>query len=205
MASGEEKTEVARSQVPVKGSKVELVVVLLRFIAFFATLSATLVMALNKQTKTITVATIGTVPVRATLTAKFHHTPAFVYFVIANGNASLHNLLMLVVTFMGAKCNFKRLAPLAIPILDLMNVSILSGGASAAVFMGQLGRNGNSHARWNKICDKFESFCDRSGGAMIASFIGLMLMIIICSLSIIKTLRNNHNSDKLVPNSSVVP
>ncbi|GFQ05603.1 CASP-like protein 1b1 [Phtheirospermum japonicum] len=106
------------------------------------------IMALNKQTKTIIVATIGTVPIKATIVAKFQHTPAFVFFVIANGNASLHNLLMLGFSFVGHKfTSLKGLAPLAIPILDLINVAIVSGGASAAAFMGQLGRDGNSHTR----------------------------------------------------------
>ncbi|KAK4440289.1 CASP-like protein 1B2 [Sesamum alatum] len=194
-----EKQESGRGKVT--GSKLDLALVLLRLLAFFATLSATVVMALNKQTKTIVVATIGTVPITTTLTAKFQHTPAFVFFVIANGNASLHNLLMLVVGFMGPKWNFKGLAHLAIPVLDLMNVAIVSGGASAAVFMGQLGRDGNSHARWNKICDKFDSYCDRSGGAMIASLVGLMLMTVICSVNIIRL--RNHNSNKIVLDSSV--
>ncbi|GFP90494.1 CASP-like protein 1b2 [Phtheirospermum japonicum] len=161
-----------------------------------------LIMALNKQTKTITVATIETVPIKATIVAKFQHTSAFVFFVIANGNASLHNLLMLGFSFVGHKfTSLKGLAPLAIPILDLINVTIVSGGASAAAFMGQLGRDGNSHARWNKICHKFNGFCDRGGGAMIASFFGLMMMIIVCSISIFR-LQNNLNShnNKLVMN-----
>ena len=50
----------------------------LRLLAFLATATATLVMLLNKQTKTFVVATIGTTPINLTLTAKFHHTPAFV-------------------------------------------------------------------------------------------------------------------------------
>ncbi|XP_051128883.1 CASP-like protein 1B2 [Andrographis paniculata] len=186
-----EKPEVENNLGPATHSKMNLITALLRLLAFLATLSATLVMALNKQTKTVTVATIGTVPVNATLTANFQHTPAFVFFVIANANASLHNLLMLAVTFVGRpKYKFKGFAPLAIPLLDMANVAIVSGGASAAGFMGQLGRDGNSHAKWNKICDKFETFCDRSGGAIIASFAGLTLMIIICSISIAK-LRNH--------------
>ncbi|KAK6150177.1 hypothetical protein DH2020_017702 [Rehmannia glutinosa] len=122
MASGGgEKPEVGPEQVQTRSSKVDLVISLLRLLAFLSTLSATLVMALNKETKTITVATVGTMPIKATLTAKFQHTPAFVYFVIANGNASLHNLLMLVFGFMGPKCNFKGLAPLAIPVLDVVD------------------------------------------------------------------------------------
>ncbi|KAL3833752.1 hypothetical protein ACJIZ3_008488 [Penstemon smallii] len=192
--------EVGHEQVPVVRSKVVWLVPVLRLLAFFATLSATLVMALNKQTKTIVVATIGTVPIQATLTAKFQHTPAFVFFVIVNGNASLHNLLTLVVSFVCKKFDYKGLVPLTITVLDLMNVAFISGGVSAAAFMGQLGRDGNSHARWNKICDKFETYCNHGSGAIIASFIGLMLMTSISTISLVR-LRNNYN--RIVLNSSV--
>lgn len=50
----------------------------LRIFAFMATLAAAIVMALNKETKTLVVATIGTTPIKASLTAKFQDTPAFV-------------------------------------------------------------------------------------------------------------------------------
>ena len=45
---------------------------------FLATAAATVVMALNKETKTLVVATIGNNPVTANITAKFQHNPAFV-------------------------------------------------------------------------------------------------------------------------------
>lgn len=54
----------------------DCIILLLRVVAFLATLSATLVMALNKETKTLVVATVGTTQVKATLTAKFQHNPA---------------------------------------------------------------------------------------------------------------------------------
>lgn len=150
MASeGGEKPEVGHDQAPAASTKVDWTIKVLRVLAFLLTLDATLVMALNKQTKTFTVATIGTVPLRATLSAKFQHTPAFVYdlldlthienfmqqklhtldtqwmwkhrfFVVANANATLHNLLMLAVGFAGSKLSFKGLAPLVVPVLDLV-------------------------------------------------------------------------------------
>lgn len=52
-------------------------VLVMRMVASFATASATLVMALNKEVKTLVVATVGSVPVTATVSARFHHTPAF--------------------------------------------------------------------------------------------------------------------------------
>ncbi|XP_073280417.1 CASP-like protein 1B1 [Primulina huaijiensis] len=201
MASeGVERPEVGSDGDPTPSSRVDWVVPLLRLLAFLATLAATLVMALNKETKNVIVATFGTTSIKATVKATFQHTPAFVFFVIVNGNASLHNLLMLVVNFIRYKFVLKGRAPLAITILDLMNVALVSGGESAAVFMGQLGRDGNSHARWNKICDKVESFCDRGRAAMIASLVGLLLMIIITIISIF---RLSNKNKKLVSSTNV--
>ncbi|OAY54374.1 CASP-like protein 1B1 [Manihot esculenta] len=171
------------------------VVLMLRVMAILATAAATIVMALNKQTKTFVVATIGTTPISATLAAKFHHTPAFVFFVVANGMATVHNLVMLVVEIFAPKLDYKGLRLAIIAILDMMTVGLISGGVNAAVFMAELGKNGNSHARWNKICDKFDSFCDRGGASIIASFIGLLFMLLITTFSIIKLLKpiSHHN------------
>ncbi|TMX05760.1 hypothetical protein EJD97_001795 [Solanum chilense] len=188
-----QKIDVAKSKV-----YYSWVMPLLRLLAFGATISATLVMALNNQKKTIVVATIGTTPIQATLNAKFQHTPAFVFFVIANGLGSLHNLLMLAFCFIGNKYDYKGLRFYVIGILDMINVALISGGSSSAAFMGQLGRNGNSHARWDKICDKFYTFCNHGEGAIIASFIGLLLMIITTAINIIK-LKNVNNCAINIP------
>ncbi|XP_052182976.1 CASP-like protein 1B1 [Diospyros lotus] len=184
-ADGSKKVEVKKAN--------EWHMAILRAVTFLATASATIVMGLNKQTKTLVVATIGSTPVQATLTAKFQHTPAFVFFVAANAMASLHSLLMLAVECFGGKFDLKGLRFVMIPILDMMTVALVSGGASAAIFMGQLGKNGNKHARWNKTCDKFHTFCDHGQGAFIASSAGLVLLIIITIMSILK-LRNYSSS-----------
>ena len=39
---------------------------------------------------------------------------------VANANAALHNLLMLAVGFAGSKLSLKGLAPLVVPVLDLV-------------------------------------------------------------------------------------
>ncbi|OMO73793.1 hypothetical protein COLO4_26866 [Corchorus olitorius] len=166
----------------------------LRLLAALAAAAATLVMALNKETKTFVVATIGTTPVNLTLTAKFQHTPAFVFFVIANTMASFHNLVMIIVDFLGTKFEHKGHLRYLIPaILDMLNVALVSGGANAAAFMAEVGKNGNSHARWDKICDKFDKFCDHGAGALIASFVALALMLIISVISILKLRANSKN------------
>ncbi|GAY33818.1 hypothetical protein CUMW_008160 [Citrus unshiu] len=190
------KTEPGPKMVPVTKPK-GWVVLVLRLLALAATASATIVMGLNKETKTFVVATVGTTPIKATFSAKFQHTPAFVFFVIANGLVSFHNLVMISVNLFGKKLDYKGLHLAMIAIFDLLNTVLASAGVNGAVYMAELGKHGNSHARWNKICDRFKTFCDHGGGAIIASFIGLALMIVISIISIVKLAKSKSNTPLL--------
>ncbi|CAE6185964.1 unnamed protein product [Arabidopsis arenosa] len=165
----------------------------LRIFAFMATLAAAIVMSLNKETKTLVVATIGTLPIKATLTAKFQHTPAFVFFVIANVMVSFHNLLMIVLQIFSRKLEYKGLRLLSIAILDMLNATLVSAAANAAVFVAELGKNGNKHAKWNKVCDRFATYCDHGAGALIAAFAGVILMLLVSSVSISRLLTNSKH------------
>ncbi|KAG4946803.1 hypothetical protein AAZX31_15G182300 [Glycine max] len=189
-----EKVEIGLNAVPQETHKPkkDWVLLSLRMVAFFATASATLVMTFNKQTKSFVVATVGSTPITATLAAKFNQTPAFVFFVIANGNASLHNLVMIVMEVLGPRYDYKGLRLALIAILDMMTMALASAGDGAATFMSELGKNGNSHARWDKICDKFETYCNRGGAALIVSFVGFILLLIISVMSVIKLLKSNR-------------
>ncbi|KAG6583816.1 CASP-like protein 1B2, partial [Cucurbita argyrosperma subsp. sororia] len=168
--------------------------VLVRLVASFATASATLVMALNKESKSVVVATVGTAPLTATISARFQHTPAFIFFVVANGVATLHNWLMIALDIFGPDYRFHGFRLPIVAILDMTTVALASAGDGAATFMAALGKNGNKHARWNKICDKFSTYCDHGAGALIASFVGLCLLLLISSISIIKLLHKPRPS-----------
>lgn len=76
--NGEEKAELGFNDVRETKTNKDWILLSLRVVAFFATTAATLVMALNKQTKSLIVGTIGNNPITATLSAKFNQTPAFV-------------------------------------------------------------------------------------------------------------------------------
>lgn len=73
----EEKVESGFNVLPESKPKKDWIFLSIRMITFLATASATIVMALNKQTKNFVVATIGSTPVTVPLVAKFQHTPAF--------------------------------------------------------------------------------------------------------------------------------
>ncbi|XXG68474.1 hypothetical protein AAC387_Pa06g1554 [Persea americana] len=175
---------------PKAKSSEEMLLIVLRLLALGATFSATLVMALNKETKTVVVPLGGSNSISATLSAKFQHTPAFVLFVIANSIASLHNLSLLLLRLFGKKFEDIKGLGLLITISDMVMVALVSGGAAAAASMAELGKNGNSHARWNKICDKFDAYCDRGGGALIASFAGVGLLMVLNGLSTVNLYKN---------------
>ncbi|KAL7618981.1 hypothetical protein Lser_V15G04082 [Lactuca serriola] len=177
-------------------SRVMMVVPLLRVVALFATATATIVMALNKEAHTFVVATVGNTPVKLTLTAKFQHNPANVMFVIANGVATLHSLLMLSLCFVSNKYDLKGLRSVTVATLDMMMIALVSGATTATVFMGELARHGNSHARWNKICNNFERYCNQGSGAIAASYIGILFLMIVFVVNIFRreqlnTIRNS--------------
>ncbi|KAK6916871.1 Casparian strip membrane protein domain [Dillenia turbinata] len=181
---GIEKPESGSMEI-IATKPIEWRIILIRLVALFATLSATIVMVLNKESKTFVIATVGTKPVTATITAKFQHTPANVFFVIANGMASLHNFLMIVMAICLRKCDFRGLRSVYIAVSDMLNVALVSAGVNAAAFMAELAKNGNTHARWNEICSNFDTFCDHGAGALISSFIGVGFMLVISIISIL--------------------
>ncbi|RWR85801.1 CASP-like protein 1B1 [Cinnamomum micranthum f. kanehirae] len=188
---GMEKGEVVDGSCPIAKAKFPVwpFIMVLRVLAFCATVTATVVMALDKQTNTIVVATVGNTPIIGTFSAKFQQTPAFVFFVIANAIASLYNLsLLLVVGWFGEKLYTKGFG-LLITVSDMVMVGLVASGAAGAAFMAELGKNGNSEARWTKICDKFDSFCDHAEDALIASFTGIGLLMALNVLSTIKLYR----------------
>lgn len=76
--NGEEKVEHGFNDFHETKTKNDWILLSLRVVAFFATAAATLVMALNKQTKSFVIGTVGNTPLTATLSAKFNQTPAFV-------------------------------------------------------------------------------------------------------------------------------
>ncbi|KAG0521680.1 hypothetical protein BDA96_08G181700 [Sorghum bicolor] len=154
--------------------------VVLRAAATLATAVAAAVMALNAQSYTAVVAIVGTRRLTQTFTTKFRDTPAFVYFVIANAIAAVYNLVMLLFRCLILR---RRMAGLVVHMLDMVIMALLATGAATAAAMAELGKNGNVHARWNPICDRFGSFCSRGGVALASSFTGVALMLALNLLS----------------------
>jgi len=85
-----------------------------------------------------------------------------------------------------------------------LNATLVSAAANAAVFVAELGKNGNKHAKWNKVCDRFTTYCDHGAGAIIAAFAGVILMLLVSAVSISRLLINSKNFSTTATTTSVV-
>lgn len=61
---------------------------------------------------------------------------------------------------------------------------VLTGAVAAATAMSDLGKNGNSQARWLPICGQIPSFCDHVTGALACGFVAVVLHFIALLYSI---------------------
>ncbi|XP_020237605.1 CASP-like protein 1C1 isoform X2 [Cajanus cajan] len=141
---------------------------LLRFLAFAATISAVIVMATSHQT-----ATIFTV----SFEAKYTNSPAFKYFVIVYSVVTVYGFLVI---FLPAQSLLWRL----VVALDLVFTMLLVSSFSAALAIAQVGKKGNSYAAWLPICDSVPKYCDQVTGALIAGFVAVIIYIILLLHSI---------------------
>ncbi|XP_051128902.1 CASP-like protein 1C2 [Andrographis paniculata] len=146
----------------------------LRFLALSATVCAIVVMVTSHDSATV---------LNMKFEAKYSNTPAFKYFIVINAISSGYTLIVL---FFQSKTSCGRY----ILVLDLIITLLLDSSISACLAIGQVGKNGNSHAGWLPICDQVPKFCDHVGGALIATFVATIVyfLILLYSLHNVKNL-----------------
>ncbi|KAL6998014.1 hypothetical protein U1Q18_008138 [Sarracenia purpurea var. burkii] len=66
-----------------------------------------------------------------------------------------------------------------------MNVMVVltTAAASSAAAIVYLAHNGNSGANWLSICQQFDDFCKKISGAVVASFIAVVIFMFLVVLS----------------------
>nr|GLL22902.1 CASP-like protein 1C2 [Ipomoea trifida]GMC70455.1 CASP-like protein 1C1 [Ipomoea batatas] len=156
-----------------KTTKLRILYVSLRLLALGATVSAAFVMATSHQKIYL---------FSAPFEAKYSHTTAFKYFLIANVVGSVYGILML---FPPPKNFLWRLALVA----DVVMTMLLMSSVSAALAIAHVGKEGNSYAGWLPICDKFHKYCDQVAGALIAAFLAVILYLLLLLYTIHTILR----------------
>ncbi|XP_076936004.1 CASP-like protein 1 [Bidens hawaiensis] len=165
-----------------KSTRGLLVDVALRVLLFATGLAAVIVMVTSKQTKMIPVAPGIAVP----LDAEFNHSPAFIYFVAALSVACLYSIitcalsvLALIQGGISTKMHFHFV------MFDALLLGIVAAATGAAGGVAYIGLKGNSHTRWNKICNTFGSFCFHFAASVLLSLISSITLLLLVWLSII--------------------
>ncbi|KAF2310998.1 hypothetical protein GH714_018985 [Hevea brasiliensis] len=155
---------------------------LLRVMALVLTLAASIVLGVNKQSTVAQIQAVdGLPPLRVPVTAKWHYLSAFVFFVVSNAIACAYAAVSLLLSF----SRKKSLVPITI-ILDLLAVALLFSGNGAALAVGVLGYKGNSHVRWNKVCNVFGRFCNQVAAAIALSLVGSIVFVLLVMLAALR-------------------
>lgn len=97
------------------------------------------------------------------------------------------SLVFLVVT-RGYKDNPMR--PLMLITFDLIMVGLLFSADGAAAAIGVIGRGGNSHMHWIKVCGFFEGYCHHFTAALVISIAGSVMFLCLVVLSILNLYKN---------------
>ncbi|GFP81911.1 CASP-like protein 1e2 [Phtheirospermum japonicum] len=155
--------------------------VILRFLALALSLVAAVVLGVNKETTTVALTLVPTLPpVNVPVTAKWHYLSAFVFFVVANSIACFYAAISLLLTL--ANRGGKKGITMMIILFDLLMVALLFSSVGAAAAIGLMGYKGNSHVQWRKVCNVFDKYCEQgaaaiglSGGASLVFFILVVL------------------------------
>nr|DAD34140.1 TPA_asm: hypothetical protein HUJ06_004780 [Nelumbo nucifera] len=152
--------------------------VVLRISATAIAVAATCLMATSKQSTDF----FG-IPIRA----EYSYSPAFVFFLYANGIASVISLVSLFLVFVGHNKGSKTRNYFFLFLLDLIVMALVMGAAAAATAIGYVGVYGNAHTGWMPICDHVGKFCHRVTASFICSYLVLFVYLILIVLSAYKS------------------
>ncbi|KAK3039008.1 hypothetical protein RJ639_027493 [Escallonia herrerae] len=156
--------------------------VVLRVLLFASTLVAVVVMVTSKQTKLVQV---PGVPFAVPLPAKFNHSPAFIYFVVALSVACLYSIITAILSFWAVlkpACSTKLVVHFV--IFDVLLLGIVAAATGAAGAVGYLGLKGNKHVGWNKVCNVYDTFCQHIAGSLVVSLFASIVLVLLVLLSV---------------------
>ncbi|XP_008438806.2 CASP-like protein 1E1 [Cucumis melo] len=163
--------------------------VILRVLGFLLSLVAAIVVGVDKETKVVPVTISSNLPpFPIVVVAKWRYLSAFVYFFATNVIASLYGLLSLMLT-LSNKNGSNNVLTLLVIVLDTVSVALLSSGAGAAMAIGVIAYEGNSHVRWNKVCDTFGKFCKQVAASALLSLAGAIVFLLLVILALVGLLK----------------
>ncbi|KAJ1273549.1 hypothetical protein BS78_06G289900 [Paspalum vaginatum] len=160
-----------------RGSRcVALIDFVLRIAAFGPTLAAAIATGTSDETLSVFTQFFQ-------FRARFDDFPALLFFMVANAIAAGYLVLSLpfsaVVVLRPQAIGLRHL----LLVCDTIMVALLTAAAAAAAAIVDLAHSGNLRANWVPICMQFHGFCQRTSGAVVASFLAVLVFIFLIILA----------------------
>ncbi|KAL8524925.1 hypothetical protein ACS0TY_014518 [Phlomoides rotata] len=176
LEGGEKKVSIANKR-HVRGCDV-----VLRFLALALSLTAAVVIGVDKETAMVAIPLAPSLPpLHIPVTAKFNYLSAFVFLVVANAIACGYAAISLLLTL--ANKNGKKGINLMVLLLDLVMVALLFSAIGAAIAIGLMGYKGNSHVQWKEVCSVFDKFCNQAAAAIGLSAAAAVAFFVLVTLA----------------------
>ncbi|KAF5735551.1 hypothetical protein HS088_TW15G01058 [Tripterygium wilfordii] len=178
MKAGELEIGEAKSSTPISGVNrgISILDFILRILAFVGTLASAIAMGTTNET----------LPFFTQFTrfrAEYDDLPTFTFFVVANAGVSAYLVLSLPLSIFHIVRSSAQKSRNILIFFDTAMLALLTAGASAAAAIVYLAHKGNTKANWFAICQQFNSFCERTSGSLIGSFVGAFALILLIFLS----------------------
>lgn len=107
------------------------------------------------------------------------------YFLVSNAIACSYAATSLVYSLAVSSSFNQDAEVLVLSILDLVIMALLFSANGAAAAIGIIGRDGNSHVQWRKVCDMFGGFCHHFTAALVLSLIGSSAFLLLVAFAVL--------------------
>ena len=113
------------------------------------------------------------------------------FFLVTNTIACAYAAVSLIHSmFVGGK---RSKATLAIILIDMILAELLFSAEGATAAVGVIGRHGNSHTHWNKVCDVFSAYCDRMIAALVLSILAAVVLFWMVVLAVLNLYQQSNS------------
>ncbi|PVH36115.1 hypothetical protein PAHAL_6G001700 [Panicum hallii] len=111
--------------------------------------------------------------------ARFDDFPAFTFFVVGNAIAAGYLVLSLPFSAVGIVHPGATGVRLFLLLCDVVVMCLLTAAGAAAAAIVYVAHWGSRRANWVPICMQFHGFCQRTSGAVVATFLAVLVLAVL--------------------------
>ncbi|KAL4591822.1 hypothetical protein LXL04_004795 [Taraxacum kok-saghyz] len=115
--------------------------------------------------------------------ASYDDVSAFSFFLIANAITASYLALTIPISIVFILRPQSIKLRVVLMFFDTVMVALTTSAAGGAASIVYLAHNGNSDANWPALCQQFNDFCQKTSGATVASFLSVVILMILVVLS----------------------